>query len=243
MATAQPILVCHALPAALRKPTVLATFDTLKSLESFVLVSDHPQTPVLALLQEERPGLFEWSPLEEGPGEWRTEVTRRLGFSTLREVSEALSWDHDRLDELERLAHSEHEAGSDSVAQQTFRTFAKGLRRHIAIEDQIIFPEFERRSGLSPHVGPTAVLRAEHRELEVLLDEMERAMADPSAPITGPRAELKRLLAHHNTKEEQVLYPGTDRLMNAEERDDLVRRAQRFSARPREKRVDESTGQ
>lgn len=239
MATTQPVLVCHSLPAALRKPTVLATFDGLKSLENFVLVSDHPQTPVLALLQEERPGLFEWSPLEEGPGEWRTEVTRRLGLSTLREVSEALSWDHDRLDELERLAHSEREAGHLNAAQQTFRIFANGLRRHIAVEDQIIFPEFEQRSGLSPNVGPTAVLRAEHRELEVLLNEMEQAMADPAAPIAGSRAELKRLLAHHNTKEEQVLYPGTDRLMNAEERDDLVRRAQHFSSRPGQQRVDE----
>lgn len=229
MDSAQPTLVCHSLPAALRKPTVLATFDGLKPFESMMLESDHPQSPVLALLQAERPGFFEWSPLEEGPPRWRTEITRRVGSRSLREITEALSWDHDRLDALERQAFQERAAGRLAEASEIFRTFARGLKRHIGFEDELIFPEFERRSGLGPDEGPTAVLRAEHREIEVLLAELERAMAEPGGPAQGLRAELERVLSHHNLKEEQVLYPGTDRLMGAEERDELVGRVQSFS--------------
>lgn len=230
MAIAQPIVVCQSLPSGERQPAVLATFDALKPFENLVLESDHPQSPVLALLQAERPGLFEWSPLEEGPPRWRTEIIRRVGSRSLRELTETLSWDHDRLDELQREAFSRRETGDLAAALEVFRTFSRGLKRHIGFEDELVFPEFERRSGMGSDEGPTAVLRAEHREIEVLLDEIERTLPDPLAPVAGLRSELERVLSHHNLKEEQVLYPGTDRLMSAEERDDLVRRVQSFAA-------------
>jgi uncharacterized protein (DUF2249 family)/hemerythrin superfamily protein len=229
MASAQPVVVCHSLPPAARQPTVLATFDALKALETFLLVSDHAQVPALRLLQEERPGLFEWSPLEEGPERWSTEITRRPGGAPLREVTEALSWDHDRLDDLARAAFAALAAGDHATARETFARFARGLRRHIGFEEELLFPEFERLSGLSPDVGPTSVLRAEHREIEALLAEIERALADGSIPVAPLKAELDRVLGFHNVKEEQVLYPGADRLMSAEDRDELVRQIQGWS--------------
>lgn len=229
MASPQPIVVCHSLPPAERKPTVLATFDALRAFETFLLVSDHPQKGVLALLHAERPGLFEWSPLEEGPELWKTEITRRTAERAVREITEALSWDHDRLDALESGAFQALEAGDLEAARTSFRAFARGLRRHIGFEEELVFPEFEHRSGLGPEEGPTAVLRAEHRELEVLLGQLEAALAEPGGPVAGLRGELHRVLSHHNQKEEQMLYPGTDRLMNPEDRDELVRRVQAFS--------------
>lgn len=229
MATTQPTVVCHALPAAQRQATVLATFDSLRALESFLLVSNHPQAPVLALLQNERQGLFEWSPLEEGPERWRTEIMRRIGSRSLREVTEALSWDHDRLDDLEHEAFARREAGDLRGAREAFLIFARGLERHIGFEEQIVFPEFERRSGLGSNEGPTAALRAEHRAIEVFLGQIESSITDSSVPIAGLRAELRRVLSHHNLLEEQVVYPGTDRLMSADERDELVRRVQSFA--------------
>jgi uncharacterized protein (DUF2249 family) len=224
-----PTVICHTLPPAERQATVLATFDGLCATESFLLVSDHPQSPVLALLQRERPGLFEWSPLEEGPETWRTAVTRRPAADAERAVTEALSWDHDRLDDLERGAFARRAAGDLAGAAETFALFAHGLRRHIGFEEAILFKEFELRSGVAPHQGPTAVLRAEHREIEGLLVEIESCIATSGSAVEPLRERLHRVLGDHNDKEEMVLYPGTDRLLSAGERDALVGRIQAFT--------------
>jgi hypothetical protein len=49
--------------------------------------------------------------------------------------------------------------------------------------------------------------------------------------MTTPAAHaVHRLLHEHNVKEEQVLYPTTDRLLSEAERDELVGRIQAFSA-------------
>jgi uncharacterized protein (DUF2249 family) len=97
-------LVCHSLPPAERQTALVRTFDALEPGQSFELQSDHPQKPALERLGRERKGLFEWSPLEEGPTRWRTLVTRRRAGALLREVAEALEWDHDSHDEHERRA-------------------------------------------------------------------------------------------------------------------------------------------
>ena len=106
--------------------------------------------------------------------------------------------------------------------------FAFGLRRHIGFEEDLLFPEFERRSGISADAGPTAVMRAEHRKIEALIAAVERAIGEPSACPEPSRHELHEVLAQHNAKEEQILYPGADRLMAADARDELVRRIQAY---------------
>jgi uncharacterized protein (DUF2249 family) len=224
-----PTVVCHTLPPAERQATVLASFDGLTAAESFLLVSDHPQGAILTLLQRERPGLFEWSPLEEGPETWRTAVTRRPAAGSEREITEALSWDHDRLDELEREAFDRRDRGDLAGAAETFGLFAHGLRRHIGCEEGILFKEFELRSGVAPHQGPTAALRAEHREIEGILTQIEACIATPGEAAQALRQHLHRVLGDHNDKEEMVLYPGTDRLLSAGERDALVRRIQAYA--------------
>ena len=51
--------------------------------------------------------------------------------------------------------------------------------------------------------------------------------------MTGARAAFHELMHEHNVKEEQVLYPATDRLLTEGERDDLVGSIQAFAAAPR----------
>src|SRR5262249_9219512 len=75
-----------------------------------------------------------------------------------REISDAIEWDHDRLDRLESTAFDAWGAGDAIAAETAFRMFAHGLRRHIAVEEALLFPEFERRTGLAPKDGPTGTL-------------------------------------------------------------------------------------
>src|SRR4029453_13967448 len=118
--------------------------------------------------------------------------------------------------------------GGVAGAARRVRPFARGLRRHIGFEEEILFPEFERRAGIPRDFGPTAVMRAEHREIESLLEHISRGIGDPAADADSPRRRLHEVLGAHNVKEERVLYPGTDRLMSEDERDALVRRIQAY---------------
>lgn len=209
---------------------LLQRFDNLRPRQVFVLVVAEDPAPLLHRLQEERPDQFEWSPLEEGPPAWRIEVARRASSpGDARDITEALEWDHDRLDRLERTAFDGWGAGNLREAEAAFALFAYGLRRHIGFEEALIFPEFERRSGTDPASGPTPVMRREHREILALVAAIELAIASSAPPVHLLRRHLGDLLRAHNLREERVLYPLTDEILTAEQRNDLVRRIQLFN--------------
>lgn len=221
------VLDVRSLSGAGHAETVFAAFDKLRPGEAMVVITDHAPAGFLRHLQSNRPGLFEWSPLEMGPEVWRTEVTRRdAPLGAKRHVNEALSWDHDRLDALDRRAFEARAASDYVTALGLFGEFDRGLRRHIRFEEEILFPEFEERAGLPPHAGPTAVMRAEHREIEAVLEALCAVVGLPGASAETLREDLKRILGWHNEKEENILYPGADKLLTDEESDALVRRIQ-----------------
>lgn len=208
---------------------LLRRFDALRPLQAFVLAATEDPAPLLARLQAERPGLFEWSPLEEGPPAWRIEIARRQSRpGEARAITEALECDHDRLDRLERMAFDAWAAGDLREAEGAFALFAHGLRRHIGFEEALIFPEFERRTGVAPGSGPTMTMRTEHREILALVAALELAIESDVASVGLLRQHLQDILRSHNRKEEAVLYPVTDSVLTRGQRDDLMRRVQLF---------------
>ncbi len=90
----------------------------------------------------------------------------------------------------------------------------------------MLFPVFEGKTGVPADAGPTAVMRGEHRAIERLLEAIGATIDQPDPGADALRAELVSLLRGHNEKEELVLYPGTDRLLEPEESDALVARLQ-----------------
>src|SRR5262245_44793870 len=217
-----------ACPPEEREAALLRRFDALHPLQTLVLLSAEDPTTLLQWLQAERPCLFEWASLEAGP-RWRIEIARREPpAGDPREVSDAIEWDHDRLDRLESTAFDAWGAGDAVAAEAAFRMFAHGLRRHIGYEESLLFPEFERRTGLAPNDGPTATLRDEHREALALVAAIELAIQDGAVPAPLVRSHLQDVLRVHHRREEEPLYPVTDSSLTREQRDDLVRRVQRF---------------
>jgi regulator of cell morphogenesis and NO signaling len=217
----------RSLDAGAAADRALAAFDALEPGERVEVVAGASLLPLLERLQAERCGQFEWSPLVDGPELIRVELARRTA-SGERSVTEALGWDHDRLEELEERAFEARAAGRFGEAAASYTAFALGLKRHIGFEEDLLFPEYERRSGIPAESGPTAVMRVEHREIESLLHAIEGVIGDRKANADALRADLHELLAGHNMKEERILYPGADRLMGQDERDELVRRIQAY---------------
>ncbi len=209
----------------------LGRFDALDPGEIMVLRTRDAGAGVLAKLQAERPGAFEWSPIESGPPLWTTEIARRAKPTARREVLEALAWDHDRLDALEQAAFRARASGDLQSAFDIYARFAAGLRRHIGFEEEILFAAFEAASGTPTDRGPTAVMRADHREIEELLEEIASGIGDAASDLDRLRANFHGVLGDHNAKEEQVLYPTTDYLLGAETADRVVRKIQAYERR------------
>jgi uncharacterized protein (DUF2249 family) len=227
--TAERELDIRALGSDERVSQALGLFDSLLPGERFVLVAKDAAGELLRRLQSERAGLFEWSPLELGPAAFRIEIARREpGAGGLRGIDEALSWDHDRLDALGEAAFRARAVGDFPAAFDLFAEFATGLRRHIGFEEQVLFPAFEDAAVMPPFVGPTAVMRAEHKVILDLLEQIAMRIGDAAEPLDALRQSFHTIIGDHNLKEERVLYPSTDRLLGAAESDRLVRKIQSY---------------
>ncbi len=209
------------------KRQALSAFDALAPGEKVTLSIERNSGAALTLFQRERTGQFDWTPIREVSNLLEVEVSRREAApGSLRSVNEALSWDHDRLDDLEARAFKARESGDFVEAKALYSVFAFGLRRHIRFEEEILFPEFETRLGLSPAMGPSAVMRDEHREILECLARIEEGIGDRAAQMESVRHALHAVLGNHNLKEEHIVYPGTDQAMSPIDRDLLVARIQ-----------------
>lgn len=142
-------------------------------------------------------------------------------MTTNASVTEFMSRDHDRLDALfqdyQLLRKKDPKA-----AAGTFARFAEGLRRHIVWEEELLFPVFERRTGMTD-AGPTAVMRLEHREIQEKLEEI-RSGLEHGRDTVRHEERLLEVLTDHNGKEEMILYPWMDSSATPSEREDVLAR-------------------
>ena len=139
----------------------------------------------------------------------------------MKQISSFLLDDHRRLDglfsEFQRLIEQDVVSAGAS-----FSRFVRGIERHIQWEEEVLFRLFEQRSGIT-RVGPTAVMRTEHRCFKVLIDRIQDRLSAGSN-LDGLDKELFEALSVHNRKEEKLLYPWLDGLLSEEEAGILVTR-------------------
>src|SRR5262245_18167364 len=74
-------------------------FDALAAGEALIVIAPTDMPGLLTAFQAQRKGLFEWCLLAAEPHRFEIQVHRRdAQIGERRGVSEALTWDHDRLD-------------------------------------------------------------------------------------------------------------------------------------------------
>ncbi len=137
-------------------------------------------------------------------------------------ILEFMSVDHDRLDNKIRM-YSKEKLVDIERAQIIFLSFKNELERHIIWEEDILFPVFERKTGIKD-VGPTSVMRMEHAQIKDHLQEIKRKLH--TKKIQDPCKEevvLFKVLESHNQKEENILYPGIDNLTNEQEKEQMIK--------------------
>lgn len=116
-----------------------------------------------------------------------------------------------------RFAAAEAAAGEGdwAAAAREFDAFAKGMAQHFEMEESVLFPAFEERTGMDG--GPTYVMREEHEQMRGILAAMMAAVAAQDADeYLGQAETLNVLMQQHNIKEEQVLYRMMDQHLGGE---------------------------
>jgi len=136
-------------------------------------------------------------------------------------ISEFMSADHAKLD---RIFDEFQQLQSHDLAKAKllFDQFMARLQAHIIVEEELLFPIFEKRSGMTDG-GPTAVMRMEHGKIKGFLEEMNaRLLAGVSENLDELGVALLEQLASHNHKEENILYPAIDRMVDDNDRTKLL---------------------
>lgn len=135
-------------------------------------------------------------------------------MSAQKTVSAFFEQDHDRLDELfktfQQLKRSDF-----PKAKEAFKEFKFGLQRHIVWEEDVLFPLWEKKTGMSES-GPTPVMRNEHRQIGQQLEAIHGKVSAQNPDSDKEEQALLDLLGSHNRKEELRLYPAIDQVAGTE---------------------------
>ena len=143
-------------------------------------------------------------------------------------ILDFLGSDHRACDELFAATEAAVAQKNWGGACDLFARFQAAMARHLAMEEKVLFPAFEARTGNS--MGPTEVMRMEHAQMRGLLQDMASAVAaGDQGRFLGLSETLNMLTQQHNLKEENMLYPMSDRVLDSE-RDGLIRAMQAISA-------------
>ena len=87
--------------------------------------------------------------------------------------------------------------------------FADAILFHFQHEEEILFPAFEDKTGMTS--GPTVMMRHEHEQMRELINELKTAAENRNQDrYLGLSETLLIFMQQHNMKEEQILYPMID---------------------------------
>lgn len=131
-------------------------------------------------------------------------------------LSQSLTADHEHCDALFAEAENAAAEGDWPRALEQFQAFTRDTLGHFAREEDVLFPAFERRTGMQG--GPTYIMRAEHDQMRNAITAMEQALQARDGPrFLGLSETLLMLMRQHNLKEENILYPMLDQALAGEE--------------------------
>ena len=94
-------------------------------------------------------------------------------------IKNCMTHDHRRCDDLFAQAEQAVQAHEWDRASVAFSDFANAMRLHFAAEEELLFPAFELKSGMT--MGPTQVMREEHDQMCELMTAAQDALSAKDA--------------------------------------------------------------
>ena len=131
-----------------------------------------------------------------------------------------LSHDHNGFEATVYKCRTLCDARNLDALRDTFRTFVASYETHVRMEEEVLFPSYEKREG-APR-DPTESLRADHTQIFRLMkrigNQIEQGERDA---VADDLALLYRVLTVHHEKEEKVFLPMASELL-AEDKDTVL---------------------
>lgn len=126
-----------------------------------------------------------------------------------------MSTDHHRCDEIFAKAEEAISKGDWEQGAAAFQEFHDAMERHFTMEEGVLFPTFEQRTGMTS--GPTQVMRMEHMQMRQLFSDMQDSVDQKEQDkYLGLSETLLMVMQQHNTKEEQILYTMADQTLRGD---------------------------
>ena len=122
------------------------------------------------------------------------------------------------LDECREAA----EAESWRDVKRLFNELVSHLKLHIRIEEEALYPAFERATGTAE--GPTQSLSRDHDEIFRLLHDSHFVLGThDSAHFVDSLAHLEAIMERHHEKEEDIFLPMASQVLR-EQREQILER-------------------
>jgi len=124
--------------------------------------------------------------------------------------------DHQDCDDKWARVEGFLDSGDDAALREAWQEFDRATRRHLAMEEEVMFPAFEAASGMGQS-GPTVVMRQEHEQMRALLDQIGFNIEEGDTDEAYDLGDTLHLLTQqHNIKEEGMLYPMAENVLATE---------------------------
>lgn len=120
-------------------------------------------------------------------------------------IKQFMTHDHRECDDAFAKLEGAVADGDWQLASSLYLPFFNAFERHFKMEEEILFPAFEEKTGSSE--GPTQVMRMEHAQIRRVMFQMEEAIKQQERErFLGLSETFMILTQQHNMKEEQILY-------------------------------------
>lgn len=209
-----------------KDPKILKEFDALPPGGGLMIIDNVDIRYFLKILQTGRRNSYEWWPIAIGPDAWQVVIMKRVE-TTERTIQDLLHSDHARLYNLFEDHSAELDVDNVMLASIRFDEFQAGLLRHIKMEEEVLIPAYEKKTEIT--MGPTHIMRVEHQEIQGFLKKMVDLLNEAKIEGLSKREAIKELgnqiheyLKLHIQKEEGILYPSSDQVIQGKEREELI---------------------
>ncbi len=134
----------------------------------------------------------------------------------MESISNYMQEDHVLIDGIAERAAAAAAAGDLAAMERDGTLFLQRLERHIEMEENLLFPAFEERTGMTA-AGPSVTMREEHVQMKEIFPQIRSAIeAKDAAAYQRAMQALTEMLMPHNMKEEQMMYPMLDDAMGSD---------------------------
>jgi DUF438 domain-containing protein len=127
-------------------------------------------------------------------------------------IKQKMQQSHSHGDRLFLHAEELVENNNWDAAQEALMNFKRELLHHFNMEELVLFPELEEKTG---HIFmPAQMMQSEHVHMRALLSDMVKTVEEQNREdYLGLSETMLIMMQQHNIKEESIIYPISDRLL------------------------------